>query len=916
MSSMESFYGGRQGASFVIVKRFDGLDIPKNSRHKVGWFAKDEDDFFYVPLIEANAKNYSRYPGWGVIPRDGVTTVTSQSGITSEPLDLEFAEGMKQCFEQGGATASQVGYGEYVIIDTVAGLGEYNNPDNGKVYRRGMNYDDDLGGAEYIGQIVGPRGSSPSIGMTTIADILEHSESQERHYDMTEGDAQDGIIPGRYFDGDTEKFNDDITYGWATVRDNNGNITGALIGFTFPYLVPELRSARRSPYYTDEDLVLGRITDPDLVGTPILETDDFDLFVDNGFATDDRNPNHGDTGHAFYRRWKINVPQGIKGDTETEFQIFATEVTAGSTIYSEVVDPDTGELGGDELVLDENAVIDIASWFKTKDKGYCAVEVDGVQYYAKLTDCAQLHYGFLQTNYDEHVDGDSEWIDVGPYRVISRATLSEDGWLTVFYTCGDSDTLEEALRWLWLDDSEEHTGFEINTEDGTTTIWYNTFKDGAREYQTYDELIAWLNSATIDRDGKVKIIYNNDNPQLNKTGTDPVTGKAYWENTLTWPTTVNLTPAGVLKFMFNNNLLNDLYPTDPASGTLDRVEGSYSFIIPWLTHCSLLSDGHFNFVFNNGELYDATDSNWQSDRVTYAPQIPWINNISLGTDGTFKVYFNNDLNRDNVEPGTWDSTKHSYTKRIVWVSDVTIDSEGQITFRYCDGTSYNAPFKIETLADVYIDTGSVEGEAGHDQKIHIVTNQLDSSGNPVDKAIGNPINYVVETMVSEIGNPYNVPSNHLLVYYADPIFRANLIALYPDKVFSYKGYKDTTSKNGWLDLGYVRGEAGGVHIIGNVNNLDDLYNGPGRTNPIKPEQIAPADPDHEGWVMTVTDSVSGDVEIYAYDYIGNDWYSIGSLASSLIDSTKMIVASAETIVPTTLNTNGFWMVTKLRTHVL
>ena len=27
---MESFYGGRQGASFIIVKQFDGINISQN----------------------------------------------------------------------------------------------------------------------------------------------------------------------------------------------------------------------------------------------------------------------------------------------------------------------------------------------------------------------------------------------------------------------------------------------------------------------------------------------------------------------------------------------------------------------------------------------------------------------------------------------------------------------------------------------------------------------------------------------------------------------------------------------------------------------------------------------------------------------------------------------------------------------
>ena len=164
MSSMESFYGGRQGASFVIVKHFDGIDIPEYTEYKIGWFAKDNDNYFIVPLIERTGDNYDDYTYWGAIPRDGVTTVISKGGDASHPLPVVYAEGMKQCFAKGGTSTSEVNYGEYVIIDTISDLGQYDNPDNGKIFRRGMNYDNDLAGAEFIGQITGPKGDTGPVG--------------------------------------------------------------------------------------------------------------------------------------------------------------------------------------------------------------------------------------------------------------------------------------------------------------------------------------------------------------------------------------------------------------------------------------------------------------------------------------------------------------------------------------------------------------------------------------------------------------------------------------------------------------------------------------------------------------------------------------------------------------------------------
>ena len=220
MANMESFYAGRQGASFVIVKRFDGIDIPENSVYKNKIFAQDNSGLFYVPLIEKNSTNFHSYPNWGMIPCDGVTTVISSVGIESEPLPVEYCEGMRQCFGKGGDTTNEVNYGEYVIIDSIAGRGEFDNPDNGKVYRRGMNYDynpvtNPLCGAEYIGQVIGPQGDSPEVSMGTIQNII-NDNGIVQFYTPQQGDSQDGIVPGKYVNGQSQvAYNDNITYGYV-----------------------------------------------------------------------------------------------------------------------------------------------------------------------------------------------------------------------------------------------------------------------------------------------------------------------------------------------------------------------------------------------------------------------------------------------------------------------------------------------------------------------------------------------------------------------------------------------------------------------------------------------------------------------------------------------------------------------------
>lgn len=167
MSSYESFYGGRQGASFVFSKRFDGIDIPENSVCRIGWYAKDNEGYFIVPLIERTGDNYQQYTNWSKLPKDGVTTVTSKTGQVSDPVPLEYAEGMIQFFKKGIETTSEVGFGSYVIIDAGEGLGDFSNPDNGKVFCRGLDFTNDLGGAEYIAQLRGPQGQTGGLHVLT-----------------------------------------------------------------------------------------------------------------------------------------------------------------------------------------------------------------------------------------------------------------------------------------------------------------------------------------------------------------------------------------------------------------------------------------------------------------------------------------------------------------------------------------------------------------------------------------------------------------------------------------------------------------------------------------------------------------------------------------------------------------------------
>ena len=66
-----------------------------------------------------------------------------------------------------GSDYTAVHFDEHVLINT----DNKNNPDNGKIYRRGYDFNNEMGGAEFVGTIVGPSGNSPILKLTTIAEV-------------------------------------------------------------------------------------------------------------------------------------------------------------------------------------------------------------------------------------------------------------------------------------------------------------------------------------------------------------------------------------------------------------------------------------------------------------------------------------------------------------------------------------------------------------------------------------------------------------------------------------------------------------------------------------------------------------------------------------------------------------------------
>ena len=492
--AMDSFYGGRQGASFIIVYRFDAIDTSKSGeqfRCKEAAVSDNDKNIFLWEnnnFIFKDGANYNNY-SWRYLLLNGESVQTTD-GMHNAPE--EAAEGMVQCFADGGNTVDKVNYGEYVIIDCP----DKRNPDNGKVFRRGMNFSGDLAGAEYIGQICGPKGDAPEISIDHYNDI----EGTNINLTVENND----LIPGY----DPEKaggspYNDEIKYIYTNFKDQYDNIIGVVVGFQLPYLVVDYEAESIDPYYTG-DLV----------------------FKDSEFVDED-----GHWMHPFYQKWQMRIPKGIHGVNSTNIEIIPTKTrpegaeiwtNSGCTNHATI----TPEGGGWLVLSDYELALNLGT--SATPAGYMGqtgdvkwvrfTYTDGRILYVKQEDCYCYIIKYKETNFDNSADGEATYFTIGEKKDIQKVILSEDGVLTVYYTSAEgSEVLDQVLRWLYYNASgttpDEIGGIQIDSE-GTVKVYYNTKTNGVRDVQVFEHIAGWINEVDLDDDGTLTFEFNN--------GSDPI----------------------------------------------------------------------------------------------------------------------------------------------------------------------------------------------------------------------------------------------------------------------------------------------------------------------------------------------------------------------------------------------------------
>ena len=91
--------------------------------------------------------------------RSGFSFVISKSYLSITAMVEDF---------QKGPEFEAVHFNEYVLINTE----DKNDKDNGKIFRRGYDYTNEMGGAQYVGTIVGPAGKAPHVELDTYKNMI------------------------------------------------------------------------------------------------------------------------------------------------------------------------------------------------------------------------------------------------------------------------------------------------------------------------------------------------------------------------------------------------------------------------------------------------------------------------------------------------------------------------------------------------------------------------------------------------------------------------------------------------------------------------------------------------------------------------------------------------------------------------
>ena len=488
MGELSSFYGGRRGFSFVLAKTFDGYDIPEGTYGKAYYAVESPNGKFVITdrehggnvlidevnnkyLIKRDSSNYSSQAWWTFHDNDG-----SLIDDTTYHFPIVYAQGLKQCFEKGAASLNEVAFSDYVIIDSVVNMCNWDDPDNGKIYQRGGD-PNNMYKEKYICQITGPKGDTIVNYLDHYSNVTEAIDPETHeplpYLDITYDEANEDLIQGK----EGNVYNDTIHFAYRYVYNSLGNIEKCLIGFKLPTLVEDFEGKSISPYenrqgsgtpqdpYVDVDLISEDEEEynsfKQLDDTAIFDANiDYYILVNNQYVIDETVTAQNFEqkiqdglyiriwNHPFYQKWNIKIPHGYHGINSTNFELVPTKTKpagfgspsfAGTQAYTDIALTDPSVLLTDsyDTLRDANFPVKDNQGIEYPD--IMAVMYNGTKLYVSKNDCYRNILRYRETNFDNLEAGEVTYyeldyfefahriVDQNGYELEQRSKLAFDG---------------------------------------------------------------------------------------------------------------------------------------------------------------------------------------------------------------------------------------------------------------------------------------------------------------------------------------------------------------------------------------------------------------------------------------------------------------------------------------------------------
>ena len=467
-----------------------------------------------------------------------------------------------------GSEYTAVHFDQHVMINTV----NKNDPDNGKIYRRGYDFNNDMGGAEFVGTIVGPAGHAPMIQLATIAEVRRKAAEEgyeERRSSGSYSVTGANLVPGKKTDG---TFNDAITWECCSIRNENDEDSTAYIGFTFPYTVIDVEASTIEPY------ISGKYAD-----------------VSGAYRNDDYM-------HPFYEQWHLDIPKGVKGDAFKNLKVQIADMS---------IEPYEGQA---EDINNQEKVI-VYEYYCYDEYKNGAPKKYYLGDYNVIKDITIAADGTITISYNH--SGNKTFTKLMKW--IRSLSLTADGTLIINYNTGEIQSItNNKIKWI----------NSVSTENGRTLVF--TYNDDTTDSVnlTLPNNIS-INTGDIEGEGnqKIKVDWTNgdsqdignpinyimqaaidDNQHLLVRYSDPT--RRAQPDTVTWKNKTGWTDIGNLKipYVYSDPSAIDLQWT--GLGTLKNSDETNYMVITFTMPLTQFIDTNITTITaETGSLYiTATDT--------------------------------------------------------------------------------------------------------------------------------------------------------------------------------------------------------------------------------------------------------------------------------------------------------------------